>query len=234
VATLRVARQLYGTAAEQVVAAWKQFDESVHLIPILTTGGYYCGPAFLGPCHPLPVWDEKTGVPDAFKGQLYYLLEAEATFSAAPTTQKHDLTVASLKQLGTSDAATADWMQAQFQLARDAAARGCDVLKTIDPEKHPPHVREEIVEQQALGEYLYRTYRATVNTIAFLRAKEAGQRDELAAIARDELENAQSARSIYQRAPWLNHNLRLDMGGPDSLAMIDAKVRLLQAFLNSP
>jgi hypothetical protein len=80
---------------------------------------------------------------------------------------------------------------------------------------------------------LYRSYRATVNTIRFLRLKEADKAAELPAIARDELENAQGARSVYERAPWLNHNLRLDMGGPDSLAMIDEKVRLLQAFLNN-
>ncbi len=231
-ATMQVARQLFAGAAANVVEAWKHFDDSVHHIPVLTTGPYYCGPAFLGPCHPLAVWDEKAGVPDAFKGQLYYLLEAEATFSTAPTTAKHDLTISSTKQLGVfADPAAAEAMEAEFALARDAAARGHEVLKAIDAEKYPPHVREEIVEQQAIGEYLYRTYRATVNTIAFLRAKEAGKRESLPAIAQDELENTVAARTIYERAPWLNHNLRLDLGAPDSLAMIDEKTRLLQLFL---
>ena len=40
-----------------------------------------------------------------------------------------------------------------------------------------------------------------------------------------------AARKVYERAPWLNHNLRLDMAAPDSLAMIDAKVALLRGFL---
>src|SRR5205823_402027 len=51
-----VARQLFAEAAPEIVQAWSHFDESVHHIPIITTGGYYIGPMFLGPAHPLPVW----------------------------------------------------------------------------------------------------------------------------------------------------------------------------------
>src|SRR5690349_22305436 len=102
-ATLAVARQLVGDTpaapAQQLVAAWKQFDEAVHHIPVLTTGGYYCGPAFLGPCHPLPVWDAHGPIPLAFKGNLYYLLEAEASGTDVSKRPKDDLTLTSTAQL---------------------------------------------------------------------------------------------------------------------------------------
>jgi hypothetical protein len=239
-ATRDVAHKLCGAAADTIVAAWTHFDESVHHIPTLTTGQYYTGPAFLGPCHPLPVWDPNTTVPDAFKGQLYYLLESEATFSSTPTTAKHDLTMTSTGQLGVfANPAHVVDIEAEFARARDSAAAGYDILKTIDPDKFPQHVKDELIEQQAIGEYLYRTYRATVNTIRFIRLIEEAKgdrnaiRDQLLPIAKDELENAQLARKVYERAPWLNHKLRLDMGGPDSLAMIDEKVRLLETYVKN-
>ena len=95
------ARRRYAArAAQQLVAAWRHFDEAVHHIPVLTTGAYYCGPAFLGPCHPLPVWDPKGTVPDAFKGYLYYLLEHEPSLNDSRTRQQDDLTLTATHQLG--------------------------------------------------------------------------------------------------------------------------------------
>ncbi len=239
-ATLAVARQLFGgELAPQIVAAWKHFDDAVHHIPLLTTGAYYTGPAFLGPCHPLPVWDPKAQVPDAFKGNLYYLAESEATFSSARKNAKDDLTLTSTKQLGLfGDEGPIAAVISEFSLARDAARAGHEVLAKIDAPAQPPTVREEVIEQQALGEYLYRTFVATVNTIRFIRAVEVAKGDrqsiraQLVEIASDELANARAARRIYDAAPWLNHKLRLDVGAPDSLAMIEEKVRLLEAFVS--
>jgi retron-type reverse transcriptase len=100
-------------------------------------------------------------------------------------------------------------------------------------------VREELIEQQAIGEYLYRTFRATVNTIRFVRRVEevGGKREtikpELVEIAKDELENARAARKTYEIAPWLSHKLRLDVGINDSLVMIDEKIRLLEGYVTS-
>jgi hypothetical protein len=238
-ATMEVARQLCGDAAPTVVEAWKHFDESVHHIPLLTTGQYYCGPAFLGPCHPLPTWDPKGTVPKIFHGNLYYLLEGEATGTDVGTEMRHDLTLTSTKQLGVwGEEGPAQAVLAEFERARDEASKGYDVLKAINPGQHPPHVRDELVEQQAIGEYLYRTFRATVNTIRFvwLIERAGGDRQkirgELVPIATDELDNVRAARGIYEKAPWLNHNLRLDVGVNDSLAMLDEKIRLLEAFLD--
>jgi hypothetical protein len=113
------------------------------------------------------------------------------------------------------------------------AAAGHEILKKLDPQKLPPHCREALVEQQAIGEYLYRTFVSTVNLIRFLKAKEAAgdNRAELALAAKDELENTKSARTIYERAPYLSHHLRLDLGANESIKMIDAKVALLEEFL---
>jgi hypothetical protein len=113
------------------------------------------------------------------------------------------------------------------------AAAGHEILKKIDPQTLPPHCREALVEQQAIGEYLYRTFVSTVNLIRFLKAKEAGgdNRSKLVEAARDELENTKSARTIYERAPYLSHHLRLDMGANESIKMIGAKVELLEKYL---
>jgi hypothetical protein len=231
-ATLAVARQLVGEAlAPQLVAAWSHFDEAVHHIPVLTTGAYYCGPAFLGPCHPLPVWQPNGPIPDAFKGYLYYLLEHEPSLNDARSRQKDDLTLTSTRQLG----APAIPVENEFEKARDAAAKGYERLVAMKNDDSP-----EIVEQRAVGEYLYRTFRATVNSIRFVRQIEDAKgdreriRDTLTPIAQDELENARAAQAMYTAAPWLNHKLRLDVGMPDSLDMLREKIRLLEAYLTGP
>ena len=237
-ATLAVARQLVGATpaalAEQLVAAWRQFDEAVHHIPVLTTGAYYCGPAFLGPCHPLPVWDPKGTIPDAFKGNLYYLLEHEPSLNDARTRQKDDLTLTATHQLGGAPAIP---VEAEFSLARDAAAEGYELLRALKTEGLPDGVRAEIAEQVAMGELLYRTFRTTVNSIRFVRLIEEAKGDResirpaLVDIARDELANTREAEAMYERTPWLNHELRLDVGMPDSLGMVREKRRLLEAYL---
>ncbi|MEO6436977.1 MAG: hypothetical protein ABIP55_14625, partial [Tepidisphaeraceae bacterium] len=233
-ATMQVARQLLGEVAEQVVAAWKHFDESVHHIPVLTTGGYYCGPAFLGPCHPLPLWDPNGRVPDDFRCELFYLQEHEATLTDTRIRQRDDLTLTASHQLGGMPVPV---IEAEFTLARDSARKGYEILSGLDLSKLPPHVKEEAIEQQAIGEYLYRTYRTTVNVIQFNRMVEAAKGDRqsirpaLTELVTDELENTRAAAKVYDAAPWLNHNLRLDVGVPDSTGMIRAKVALLEEFL---
>jgi hypothetical protein len=231
-ATSQVARQLFGDSAPQIVEVWKHFDKSVHHIPVLTTGGYYIGPMFLGPCHPLPVWSPKENVPEAFKGNLFYLLESEPTFSSARNGAKDNFVLTGSQLEG-----PIEWAEAEFSIARDAAKRGHDLLTAMKTDGLPPHVRDEIAEQQAMGEYLYRTYVATVNTLKLIRISEAAAgakkdaKAELLPIAREELENARAARAMYERAPWLNHALRLDVGAPESLGMVDEKVRLLENYL---
>jgi hypothetical protein len=224
--SLAIAMLYFADAAPRVTQAWKQFDRAVGHIPLLVTGGYYLGPLFLGPCHPLPTWTGPT--PDAFRGSLYYLLEAEATFAKPRAATRDDLTVLSLGHLQ-----YAPYVEREFTAAMTEAAAGHEILKKIDPQSLPPHCREALIEQQAIGEYLYRTFVSTVNLIRFLKAKEAGgdNRAKLVEAAKDELENTKSARTIYERAPYLSHHLRLDMGAHESIRMIDAKVELLEKYL---
>jgi hypothetical protein len=180
------------------------------------------------------VWDPKGSVPDAFKGNLYYLLEHEPSLNDARTRQKDDLTLTATHQLG---GAPVKAVEAEFDLARDAAAKGHAVLAAIKTEGLAKPIADEVAEQRAIGELLYRTFRATVNSIRFVRLIEeaagdrARVRPALAEIARDELENARAADAMYAAAPWLNHNLRLDVGMPDSLVMLREKVRLLEEYL---
>ncbi len=228
--TLEVAQQLYGTLASKVTEAWSHFSDAVQHIPCLTTGGYYIGPAFLGPCHPLPTWTGPT--PDAFCGSLYYLQELDATFSHTHEKSRDDLTLHSTKQLGSESGVII--FESEFSVARDHAKAGYDILQSLEAKGLPPHQRDELIEQQSIGEYLYRQFRTTTNVIHFLRLREKNQTSELPAIAKDELENTRAARSIYEQAPWLNHKLRLDLATNDSIAMIDAKIDLLVKYLAAP
>jgi hypothetical protein len=221
-----VAQLFFDAAAPDVTRAWKQFDRAVGHIPVLITGGYYLGPLFLGPCHPLPTWTGST--PDAFRGSLYYLLENEATFAKPRAATRDDLTISTLAQIGADPI-----IEREFTTAMTESAAGHEILKKLNAEKLPHHCREALIEQQAIGEYLYRTFRTTVNLTRFFRTKEAGgDRAKLIEVAQDELQNSRDARTIYERAPYLSHHLRLDMGANESVRMIDAKVKLLEEFLS--
>ena len=116
--------------------------------------------------------------------------------------------------------------------ARDAAGRGHELLSKIALDPLSAECRAEVREQQLVGEYLFRQFFSTVSTIRFLRAKESGaEKRALVDIAREELGNTVAARKVYEAAPWLSHAMRLDIGAPDSLTMIDEKVRLLEGFI---
>ena len=217
-----VAKELVGDHAEEVLRAWQKFDEAVAHIPILTTGAYYIGPAFLGPAHPLPVWQGDT--PDAFRGDLFYLAEERATFEPPPARRSDDLTLHSIAQLG--NAVPIDIVQREFTRARDLSREGHEILSALKGDD------AELREQQSIGEYLYQTFEATVNTIHFLREREgANNPARLREIAASELENARAAKRLYESTPWMNHALRLDVGCPDSLVMVNEKIRLLEKFI---
>ncbi len=228
-----VARQLVGSAAPQVAQAWKKFDLAVGHLPSLTSGPYYVGPLFLGPGCPLPVWEGKT--PDAFLGNFFYLAEAEMTGSNERQKVKDDFVLHSTAALGASGtAATPETQEREYARGRDLAKEGYEILRRIERAKMDDVTRAEIDEQQAIGEYLYRTLRTCANVIGFLRRREAGaKKAELIDIARDELENAREAKAMWERAPWLNHSLRLDVGAPESLAMAAEKIRQLGTFIGA-
>jgi hypothetical protein len=222
------AREVVGELGPKVVEAWKKFDESLFHILVLTTGPYYIGPAFLGPAHPLPVWEGAT--PDAFKANLFYIAEEQSTFSKERVIAKDDLTLHALAQLGGDP--PVEIVEKEFARAATLAGEGHAILQALDPQQQLEPWRTELHEQRVMGEYLYRTFRAAVNTIRFLREREGGKdAKRLHAIAQDELENARAAAVMYETTPWLNHALRLDMICPSSLSMTQEKIRLLEKFL---
>jgi hypothetical protein len=227
-----LARTLVGPPyAAQLVQAWRQFDRAVGHLPTLIMGGYYLGPLFLGPAHPLPVWTGPT--PDAFLGNLFYLAEAEATGDSSRRAAKDDFTVHTLAQLG--GAPPLAIQEQEYLAARNFSAAGHKVLASLDPSKLDPGSRDELAEQLALGEYLHRTLISCHNLVRFLRLRDEAKapKDQLAPIAQDELANTTAARALYDRAPWLNHSLRLDVGAPESTRACDEKARLLKDYLKT-
>jgi len=85
--------------------------------------------------------------------------------------------------------------EAEFALARDAAARGHELLAKIDASKLPPHEREELAEQQAgpdVGERL--------ESEDPVRRLDAGRKDRV--LAQDLVDDA-ADRLVYQRDPEL-------------------------------
>lgn len=226
-----VARQLVGPdLAPQVVAAWREFDHAVGHLPTLVTGGYYKGPLFLGPGCPLPVWTGPT--PAAFLGNFFYLAEAEPTGDSSRKGAHDDFTIHAAGELAGPPLAV---QEAEYAAARDHAAAGHALLQKLDASKLDPATRDELAEQQAVGEYLYRTFVTCHNLVRFLRLRDTAKapKADLVSLVRDELVNTTAARSLYERAPWLNHSLRLDVGAPESLAMCAEKIRLLQGYVKS-
>ena len=91
-----------------------------------------------------------------------------------------------------------------------------------------------MVEQQAVGEYLYRTFRTTVNVIDWLRLREGNVKPDdprYAELARDELGNARGALKVYAAALWLNHKLRIDFGMNDRVTLVEEKIRMIVGYL---
>ncbi len=227
-ASQEVAREVVGERGPKVVEAWRKFDESLGHIPVLTTGAYYIGPAFLGPAHPLPVWDGAT--PDAFKANLFYIAEEQSTFSKERVVAKDDLTLKTVAQLGAEPGVAI--VEKEFTRAAELAGEGHAILQKLDPQQQVEPWRSELIEQREMGEYLYRTFRAASNTVKFLREREgAKSAARLREIAQDELLNAKAAAEMYQSTPWLSHALRLDVLCPDSLKMTQEKIRLLEKFV---
>jgi len=229
-AAQQVARQLTGSVGTEIARAWKFFDHAIGHLPTMVTGGYYHGPLFLGPGCPLPVWSGAT--PDAFLGNLFYLAEGEATGSRAREKVKDDFTIHSLAQLGNDPAPAIQ--EAEYERGRDLAAQAYEILRKIDTSKMDAATRAEVEEQLAIGEYLYRTFRTAANLVRFLRLREGGaKKNDLVAIAKDEMENAVGAQAMWQRAEWLNHSLRIDVGAPESLKMVGEKISLLRKYVEA-
>jgi len=85
---------------------------------------------------------------------------------------------------------------------------------------------------------VYRTFLACANTVEFLRARRAWEKDQnpillerMRDIARTERDNAAAAVPIYARSRWLDPALRLDGRFQPAKEMLREKIAWLDRFL---
>jgi hypothetical protein len=233
----RVARQLVGPdAADGVVRAWRAFDEAVGRIPTLTLCHYYVGPTFLGPAHPLPLWEGDT--PDVFRATLFYLAEERESFDLGRLDARDDIVMRRVDQAvdlprGCEPEEAWSILEREFAAARDAARDGLALLMAVDVGDLVAGERAELDEQRALGEHLYRSFRTTLNVLRSIRLRDDGQAAALAAVVGDEEENTVGALALLERAPWLDLRLRSDMEIAASADMLQAKLELLRTHASA-
>jgi hypothetical protein len=241
-----IATRDFGAASVHVRGAWFKMSEAIGHIPCIPP--YFLGPFFLGPAHPLlPSAD--AGVPDVFKGALYYKQEHEASLSSARIGDLEALVINSLPDFPNSWGFISDNMANAWDVflselglamqsskeAHDAMGMAIKHLEKLSRDQQY-HVQEEAL----LVEFMHRTIVTCSNTMAFLMARDRpgtcregqGTRD-LVKIAMDELENARRARPLYKNAPWLDLGFRLEGKFPPSLEMLVAKEKMLLVIIGT-
>ncbi|MGH2558827.1 MAG: hypothetical protein ACRDJH_07165, partial [Thermomicrobiales bacterium] len=232
----QMAERDFGAHTEAALSAWDAMSEAAGRLPYIPP--YFHGPEFIGPCHPLPL-DSAIPSPERYSAALYYLQENEATFATTAKEIRHSLLVEELPAHPRAHAFEVGdgrdaWsvVLAEWEACVAAAARAYRALRDITA------VDDAVAEELAITEWLYRTWRTTLNTLRVLLARKDGEAlpsaargDAIRAVMDDELPNAQAARRIVREHPWLNLRLRMDGDYPDSLRMLDEKIALLEASM---
>jgi hypothetical protein len=233
-------------AADRALAAWAAMSVAVTHLPAIQLPGYYLGPTFLGPCHPL-VPSAGDAVPEAFDAYLYYLQEGEETFSVKQIQQARtslvmrDLPPTS-RQVGVvpDDPRSDGWELVGREYAAAAAAAKESVihLRALGRTARTAGDRLHVQEETDLADLVQRTFLASANTVEFLRARREWEKDHRPAqwermkeIARLERDNAAAAIPIYARSRWLDPALRLDGRFHPAQEMLRAKIAWLDRFL---
>jgi hypothetical protein len=183
-------------------------------------------------------------VPELFSAALYYLQENEATFARTAKEVRHPLVMGEFPRESLASRLRArsgedPWAIVIRELAAAVAAAHQGYLLLQDATlKANAGPETALGEELGMVEFLFRTWQSAWHTIRFLRARERWgdtlrpeDREEMGAIAHDELQNARAARHLFSEHPWLNLKLRVDGEYPDSLAMLDMKVALLERSL---
>ncbi len=242
----KIAARDFGKDSGQVRVAWTRMSEAIGHLPCIPP--YFMGPWFLGPAHPLlPSADAE--VPDVFKGALYYKQENEASLSSARIGEFESLVINALPVSPVSwgfiaDDAVNSWraflaeLGRAMQLSKEAheaigAALAC--IGGLDRDQQQ-HVREEAL----LVEFMHRTFVTCFNTIQFLAARdrpgmglEGLGAGDLVEIAKDELENARRARSLFKSAPWLGLGFRMEGRFAPNMEMLAAKEKILLGIIGT-
>jgi len=227
----------------KVTTSWKFMSKAVRHLPTLQCPYYYGGPLFMGPCHPLLLEDD---VPEIFNVKLFYLLENEETFSMK-SIEDISVTLAinslsdSIKTYGIypHDNNDKNWQLIIDEYSKSMKYAKCayDLLKELTVHEK---LKSHLVDDLNITELYYRTMMSCVNTFEFLVNKEKYKETKegiyyknMLDIARNEGENAKSARHIFVDAPYLNLKERIDGYYNDCIDMIDAKVEIIDDMLNN-
>ncbi len=232
-------------ATDSVVAAWTAMSEAVGHIPSITLAGYYVGPSFLGPCHPL-IPDDSTPVPDEFDAVLFFLQEGEETFSRRRNEIRSSLVMEKLQDSARSisiewdgDGDGWDIVLREYRSAADHARASWKHLRDATPHTQTETDAKNLLEETLLTELVYRTFVSCANTVEFLMqrarfeaSRDSDARNRMREIARDELENALAAQPIYDQCPWLDIAERTDGYFTPCRVMIEKKAEMLRAFLS--
>lgn len=234
-------------AADSMLQAWAAMSRAVVHLPAIQLPGYYLGPTFLGPCHPLAP-SARDPVPDVFYAHLHYLQEGEETFSVKQIEQARvclamvDLPPTS-RSVGVipDDPASDGWelVAREYATAAEAADEALRHVQAAGDRACTKADRMHLQEEKDLTELLYRTFLACANTVEFLHVRRAWETEKtpvklerLRQIARQERENAAAARPIYARSRWLDPALRLDGQFRPADEMLRAKIAWLDRFLS--
>jgi hypothetical protein len=233
-------------AADAALKAWAAMSRAVTHLPAIQLPGYYIGPTFLGPCHPL-VPSSGDAIPDVFHANLYYLQEGEETFSVRQIQLARSSLVmkelpATSRAVGVipDDLASDGWqlVASEYRAAAHAAREALVSFETVAKKARTDGDRLHVREEKDLTELIYRTFLACAHTVEFLRARRAWEKDKEPAtfarmreIARAERENAAASLPIYRRSRWLDPALRLDGSFHPAEEMIREKLSWLERFL---
>jgi len=240
------ARDFGPDAADQVLRGWRHMSDAVGHIPCITLTGYYVGPSFLGPCHPL-VPEKGATIPDVFHGVLYFLQEGEETFSRARTKIRTSLVMDALPDTARSVAIEWDgpgdgWdiVEREYRRAADDAATAWHALVRARGAVRTEQDARNLDEETSLVELVHRTFATCANTVAFLAARRRHEETDsplalgrMKEIAAAELANAAAALPVYERCPWLDLSERADGVFSPCAAMIAEKAAWVRRFLAS-
>jgi hypothetical protein len=240
----RIAMRDFGSgAAEQVTSAWAHMSEAVRHLPCVTLTNYYIGPSFLGPAHPL-VPQKGDEIPDVFDGYLFYLQEAEETFSRRQIEKARTcLVMDSLPD--TARAVSVAWdgdsdgwdiVIREYAAAAGEAEVAWEQLQHAQALARTPADQANLREELLLTELVYLTQRSCEHVLRFLQARRAHEQgdasawDEMKRVAALERENALAAVHVYDEAPWLDLAERTDGKFSRCADMIAAKVAWIDRF----
>jgi hypothetical protein len=238
-----IAKRDFGNLGLEVIEAWDLISQAIGHLPCIPP--YFTGPWFLGPAHPL-ILKKNNQISSVFKGALYYKQENEESLSKARLTILDSLILTELphspRGLGfQSKNISGQWEDFLFELEQVSTLcyKAFEKLQSIILQQFKSKINEiqlkNFEEERLLIEFFYRTNLCVYNSIQFLWIRDNTSENyaKLHEIAETELKNANDSFKIYEKAPWLNLDQRVDGKFPSSLAMLEEKIRILEQFLEN-